>query len=146
MAWGIHNILGQPVQCVTALWVKNFFLISNLNLLSSFKIIPPCPLTIHPHKQSYPFLFIRSLPVLEGRNEVSLQPSLLQAKPAQFPLPFLIGEVLQPSDHLSGPSLDPLQELHILPVLGAPSAPSCSLRSHSPLDFSLPPQHSSPRR
>ena len=30
--WGIHNILGQPVQCVTTLWVKNFLLTSNLNL------------------------------------------------------------------------------------------------------------------
>jgi len=30
--WGIHSLLGQPVQCVTALWVKNFLLISNLNL------------------------------------------------------------------------------------------------------------------
>ncbi|XP_051467528.1 UBX domain-containing protein 2B isoform X1 [Apus apus] len=31
-----------------------------------------------------------------------------------------IGEVLQPSDHLRGPSLDSLQQLHVLPVLGAP--------------------------
>jgi len=30
--WGILSLLGQPVQCVTTLWVKNFFLISNLNL------------------------------------------------------------------------------------------------------------------
>ena len=30
--WGIHSLLGQPVQCVTTLWVKNFRLISNLNL------------------------------------------------------------------------------------------------------------------
>ena len=44
--------------------------------------------------------------------------SLLQAKQAQFPQPFLIGEVLQPSDHLTGPPLDPLQELHVLLVLG----------------------------
>ena len=29
--WDIHNLLGQPVQCVTTLWVKNFLLISNLN-------------------------------------------------------------------------------------------------------------------
>jgi len=21
--WGIHSLLGQPVQCVTTLWVKN---------------------------------------------------------------------------------------------------------------------------
>jgi len=30
--WGIHSLLGQPVQCVTTFWVKNFLLISNLNL------------------------------------------------------------------------------------------------------------------
>ena len=57
---------------------------------------------------------------LEGRNEVSPEPSLLQAKQAQFPHPFLIGEVLQPSDHLSGPLLDPLQEFQVLSVLEAP--------------------------
>jgi len=31
--WDIHSLLGQPVQCITTLWVKNFLLISNLNLL-----------------------------------------------------------------------------------------------------------------
>jgi len=30
--WDIHSLLGQPVQCITTLWVKNFLLISNLNL------------------------------------------------------------------------------------------------------------------
>jgi len=30
--WGIHSLLGQSVQCITILWVKNFLLISNLNL------------------------------------------------------------------------------------------------------------------
>jgi len=25
--WGIQNLLGQPVQCVTTLWVENFLLI-----------------------------------------------------------------------------------------------------------------------
>jgi len=34
--WGIHSLLGQPVQCVTTLCVKNFLLISNPNL-------PPYP-------------------------------------------------------------------------------------------------------
>jgi len=31
---GTHSLLGQPVQCVTTLWVKNFFLISNQKGLS----------------------------------------------------------------------------------------------------------------
>jgi len=30
--WGIHSLLGQPVQCVTTLWGKNFLLITNLTL------------------------------------------------------------------------------------------------------------------
>ena len=94
--WGIHSLLGQPVQC------------GPKPPLSQFKTIPPCPITIQPRKQLFPFLFICSFEVLEGRNEVSLKPSLLQAKQSQFPQPFLIGEVLQPSDHLSGPPLDPL--------------------------------------
>ena len=50
----------------------------------------------------------------------SPEPSLLRTKQVQFPQPFLTGEVLQPSGHLSGPPLDLLQELHVLPVLGAP--------------------------
>ena len=44
--WGIHSLLGQPIQCITTLWVKNFFLISNLNLpcLS----LKPFPLALSP--------------------------------------------------------------------------------------------------
>ena len=34
--------------------------------------------------------------------------------------PFLTAEVLQPSDHLCGPPLAPLQQVHVCPVLGAP--------------------------
>jgi len=30
--WGIHSLVRQPDQCVTALCVKNFLLVSNLNL------------------------------------------------------------------------------------------------------------------
>jgi len=36
------------------------------------------------------------------------------------PFPFFIEEALQPSDHLHGPPLDPLQQLHVLLVLRAP--------------------------
>jgi len=41
--WGIHSLLGQPVQCVTTLWGKNFLLISNLNLTSKGKFWIPTP-------------------------------------------------------------------------------------------------------
>ena len=119
--WGIHSLLGQPVPVCHH--PRGEELPPNIQPkppLSQFKTIPPCPITVHPRKQPLHLVFICSLQVLEGHNEVSPDPSPLQAKQAQFPQPFLTGEVLQPSDHLCGPPLDPLQELHILPVLGAP--------------------------
>jgi len=51
---------------------------------------------------------------------MSPQLSLLQAEQPQLSQPFLTGEMLQPSDHLCGPPLDPLQHLHVFPVLGSP--------------------------
>ena len=107
--WGIHSLLGQPVQCVTTLCVKNFLLISNLNLpcLS----LKPFPLVLSTLTNSYsPSCLYPPLQVLKGCNEVSLE-SLLQAKEAQFPQPLLIGEVLQTSDDIGGPSLDSLIRL-----------------------------------
>jgi len=50
--WGIHSLLGQPVQCVTTLWGKSFLLISNLNL--------PCLSLNHSRKQPFPLLLICS--------------------------------------------------------------------------------------
>ena len=64
---------------------------------------------------------IRIAHMLSPRESyVILQPYLLQAEQAQLPQPVFVEEVLQPSDHLCGPPLDPLQQLHIFPVLGAP--------------------------
>ena len=57
---------------------------------------------------------------MEGCNEVSREPSLLQAKQAKLPQPSLTGVVLQPSDNLCGLPLDLLQQLSTPPVLGAP--------------------------
>ena len=45
--------------------------------------------------------------------------SLPLTEQAHLPQPVFIGEVLQPSGHLHGPPLDPVQNLHIFPVLGA---------------------------
>ena len=53
--------LGNLFQCNITLCVKNFLLISNLNLPSQFKTIPPCPLTVHPHKQLLPLSMPLSL-------------------------------------------------------------------------------------
>jgi len=51
---------------------------------------------------------------------VFLEPSLLQAEQSQFSQPLFTGEVFHPSDRLCGPPLDPLQQVHVLLVLGAP--------------------------
>ena len=49
--------LGSLCQCLTALWVKNFFLTSNLNL-PSFSLKPfPLVLSLSAHVQLVPFCF-----------------------------------------------------------------------------------------
>ena len=50
---------------------------------------------------------------------MSLEPSLLQVEQSQLSQPFLISRGAQPSDHLCGPPLDPVQQLQVFPVLGA---------------------------
>ena len=62
--------------------------------------ISPRPAVICPFQELPPLLFGGSLEVLEGCNEVTPQPSLLQAQQAQLPQPVFVGEVLQPSVHL----------------------------------------------
>ena len=81
--------------------------------------MPPCPISIYLHYKLDPLLLVSSFQILEDGSEICLKLSLLQGKQSQLPQPFFMGEVLHPSDHLSGPSLDLLQQLHILLVLGA---------------------------
>ncbi|KAK4829041.1 hypothetical protein QYF61_001846 [Mycteria americana] len=63
-------------------------------------------------------------PGLSGGNLSPIQRGLQSAKIAaeqpQLSQPVLIAEVLQPSDHFHGLPLDPLQQLHVFPVLRAP--------------------------
>ncbi|KAK4830276.1 hypothetical protein QYF61_009369 [Mycteria americana] len=66
------------------------------------------------------FADLGPLQVLEGCYKVSLEPPLLQAEQPQLSQPVFIGEVLQPSDHLHGPPLDSLQQVHVLLMLEAP--------------------------
>ena len=134
---GHPHLLGQPVQCVTTLWVKSFFLIPPL---SQFKTIPPCPITVHPHKQPFPLLFIHSLQVLEGHNEVSLQPSLLQAKQTQFPQPFDAGLYSAGGFHTA----ESWPTLHILSGYLHPmshSPPCACLEATFPPPWHLPVPH-----
>ena len=87
--WDIHNLLGQPVPvCHHSLCEKLLLNIQPKPPLSHFKTIPPCPITIHPCKQPLPFLFIHSLQVLEGHNEVSPEPS---QKTSFFCISFVFG-------------------------------------------------------
>ena len=51
---------------------------------------------------------------------MSPQPSLLQAEQPQLSQSFLMGEVVQPSDHFCGPALDSFQHVHVFPVLRSP--------------------------
>ena len=48
-----------------------------------------------------------------------IRSALLQAEEPKLSQPVPTGEVLQPSGHLCGPPLDPLQQLGVLLVLGA---------------------------
>jgi len=106
-----------------------FLLICNVNFLFfsfflsffffQFKTIFPFPIAFCSCKKLIPLLFISSLLVLEGHNEVSPEPSL-QAEQARLPPPFFIREVFQPSCRFNGLPLNLLQELGIFLVLGSP--------------------------
>ena len=55
---------------------------------------------------------------MECHNEASPLPSLFWVEKAQFLKPVFIGAVFQPLDHPYSFPLDPLQKLHVFPVLG----------------------------
>ena len=57
---------------------------------------------------------------MEGRYKVSSEPSLLQADEPQLSQSVFTGDILQSSDHLHRPSLDLLQQLDALLLLGVP--------------------------
>ena len=120
--WGIHNPSGQTVPAPHHSLSEKLSpdILSKYSLLSFKTTIPFCPITIYLCKKLVYLPFINSLLLFKGCNEVSLQTSLFQAEQPQFLQSVFTGEVLQPSLQLCGPPLDPLQQLHILPVLGAP--------------------------
>jgi len=86
---------------------KNFFLISHLNLPSCSLELFPLVLSLHPLVKSPSPSFLSAPPGTGSCSKVAPDPSLLQAEPPQLSQPVLVGEVLQPSDHLRGPPLDP---------------------------------------
>ena len=94
--------LGKLFQCFTTLTVKNFLLISNINL-PSFSLQPfPLVLSLHTLVKSPSPSFLSAPSGTGSCSKVTPEPSLLQAEQPQLPQPVLVGEVLQPSDNLRG--------------------------------------------
>ena len=77
--WGIHSLLGQPVQCVTTLLGKIFLLISNLNLpclsLKPFPLVLLLPTLVNSHSPS-----CLNAPFKHWRATMRWLSSLLQAE------------------------------------------------------------------
>ena len=61
-------------------------------LMLQFVPVAPCPVTGHHWKESGPIFLTPTLKIFISISKVLSQPSLLQAKQAQLPQPFLIGE------------------------------------------------------
>ena len=106
---------------------KNFFLLSNLNLLCLSLRPFPLVLSLSTLVNSCSPSCICSLQVLEGHNEISPELSLFQAKQAQFPQPFLIGE--DASCHLCGSLYKEIVSLSVKSLLwlGIFDTEHCSL-------------------
>lgn len=111
--------LGNMFMCLTILWVI-FFLRSNPNLLSfSWKPFSLVLSILHSVKKKH--LSLAKLLLSIGRpNTFPLEPSLHHVKQDQLLQPVFIGEVLQTSDHLQGPSLFLFQQLYTFIVLWVP--------------------------
>ncbi|KAK4823315.1 hypothetical protein QYF61_000917 [Mycteria americana] len=109
--WGFRDgdsttSLGSLFQCLTTVSVKEFFLISNLNL---------------PWRNLRPFPLVLSLVTWEKRpTPTSLQPPFRLNSPSSFPQLLLIRLVLQTPHQLHCPSLDTLQHLNVSLVLRGP--------------------------
>lgn len=111
--------LGHLLQCFY-LFIKNFFLLSSLSVLSfSLKLLSLVLSQQHPTKKSVSVFFASPLWVLKSCNTVSLKPSFPQAEP-QLSQPVLIGEVFQATDCSCGPPLDLYQQVHIFLILKSP--------------------------
>jgi len=91
--------LGNLGQGLTTLIVKNFFVISNLNLPSFSLELLPLVLSLQGLVKSPSPAFLQAL---SGRHKVSPEISLLEAEQPQLSQPFLLGEVFQPLDHFCG--------------------------------------------
>ena len=92
--------LGNLFHCLTTLTVKDFFLVSNLNLPSLSLKPLPLFLSQQPLLKSLSSSFLK-LPfyILKGLYQVTSELSLLQAQQPRLSQPVLIGEVFHSFDH-----------------------------------------------
>jgi len=105
----LHNLPGQPVPVLRHPQSEVLPHVQTELPVLQFVPIAPRPVTGHHWKESGPTLLPPTLKILISFYKVPSQPSLLRAKQAQFPQPFLLREMLQSPHHLCSPPLDSLQ-------------------------------------
>ena len=106
----LHSLPGQPVPVLCHPQREEVLPHVQLELpVLQFVPIAPCPVAGHRWKESGPILLTPTLEIFISIYKVPSQPSLLQAKQAQLPQPFLIGEMLQSPHRPHSPPLDSLQ-------------------------------------
>ena len=82
--WDVVSFSRQQCQCLTTLIVKNFLLISNLNL-PSFSLKPfPCPVATLTDRVPSQLCCRPPLSNWKAANKVSPEPSLLQSEQPQL--------------------------------------------------------------
>jgi len=115
----LHNLSRQPVPGLHHPESEEVLPHVQLELPMLQKFVPfaPCPVCWAPLKRvwphppdTHPWDIHKILP----------QSSLLQAKQAQLPQPFLLGEMLQSPHHLCSPPLDSLQSFLVFLEVGSP--------------------------
>jgi len=100
--------------------------------------ISPCPITCYLGKDTDIHLTPSSLQVVVESDKVSPQPPFLQTKQPRLPQLLLIRLVLQTLHQLRYPSLDRLQQLHVLLVVRGPEQNTVfKMRPQQSLSFSL---------
>ena len=100
--------LGSLFQCSVSLKVKKFFLMYRWNF-SCFSLCPlPLVLSLSTTEKSLaPSSW--HLKIFISIYKIPSQPSLFQAKQAQIPQPFLVGQMLLSLHHACSPPMDSLQ-------------------------------------
>jgi len=89
----LHNLPGQPVSGLRHPQREEVLPHVQLELpVLQFVPIAPCPVAGHHSKEFGPILLTPTLNIFIGIYTVPSQPSLFQAKQAQLPHPFLVGE------------------------------------------------------